>query len=151
MPEIVIRPLRPDEVPELLAMVRELAEFEDLAGQVVATEAGYREALFGERPSAEALLALDGDTPVGYAVYFTTFSTFRGTAGIWLEDLYVRPSRRRRGIGTRLLQAVRRAAEERNAGRYEWCVLDWNENAIALYKKMGGKVLDEWRIVRIDL
>ena len=82
--------------------------------------------------------------------HFSTFSTFVGRAGIWLEDLYVRPDFRKAGIGKKLLKAVGRIAEERNAGRYEWCVLDWNQNAIDLYTQVGGEILDEWRIVRLD-
>ena len=138
------------DVPGLLEMVEELAEFEHLADQLVATEEDYRESLFGEHPAAEALVATVSGQLVGYAIFFSTFSTFVGRAGIWLEDLYVRPNFRKAGIGKKLLKAVGRIAEERNAGRYEWCVLDWNQNAIDLYTQVDGEILDEWRIVRLD-
>ncbi len=145
-----IRPADPADIPGLLEMIRELAEFEKLADQVTATEEDYQESLFGEKPAAEALICeLDGEK-IGYAIFFSTFSTFIGRAGVWLEDIYIRPNYRTQGIGTLLLKAVGKIAEERNAGRYEWCVLDWNQNAINLYEKMGGEILEEWRIVRMD-
>lgn len=150
MTEPQIRPAVIDDIPELLGMIRELAEFEKLADQVVATEEDYRESLFGEKPAAEALICKIENSMVGYAIFFSTFSTFIGRAGIWLEDIYIRPAHRTQGIGTKLLKAVGKIAEERNAGRYEWCVLDWNQNAINLYEKMGGEILEEWRIVRMD-
>ncbi len=145
-----IRPAAPEDVPALLAMVRELAEFEHLSHQVVATEADYRESLFGERPAAEALIAEAGGEVVGYAIFFATFSTFLGRAGVWLEDLYVRPPHRGRGFGKALLKSVGAIARERGAGRYEWSVLDWNQKAIDLYERVGGEILREWRIVRLD-
>lgn len=148
--EIEIRPVVPDDIPVLLEMIKELAEFEHLSDQVVATEADYQESLFGESPAVEALIAKKNSEAVGYAIFFSTFSTFIGRAGIWLEDLYVRPDYRRSGIGKKLLKAVGEIAHERNAGRYEWCVLDWNQNAIDLYRNMGGEILEEWRIVRLD-
>ncbi len=147
--KIEIRPVVPDDIPELLEMIRELAEFEHLSHQVVATEADYQESLFGDSPAAEALIAEKQTVAIGYAIFFSTFSTFVGRAGLWLEDLYVRPDYRRRGIGKRLLKAVGEIALERHAGRYEWCVLDWNQNAIDLYRNLGGEILDEWRIVRL--
>lgn len=145
-----IRPVGPPDLPELLAMMRELADFEKLAHLVTATEADYHESLFGEKPAAEALLAEENDVAVGYAVYFSTFSTFVGRAGIWLEDLYVRPEHRGKGYGKALLKAVGAIAHERGAGRYEWTVLDWNQRAIDLYERAGGEILPEWRIVRMD-
>ena len=144
-----VRPVSPDDLPELLAMIRELAEFERLTHLVTATEADYHESLFGEVPAAEALLAEENGLPVGYAVYFSTFSTFVGRAGIWLEDLYVRPAHRGKGYGKALLKAVGAIAHERGAGRYEWTVLDWNQHAIDLYERAGGEILPEWRIVRM--
>jgi len=150
MTEPQIRPAVIDDIPELLRMIRELAEFEKLTDQVVATEEDYQESLFGENPAAEALICEVDHSMVGYAIFFSTFSTFIGRAGIWLEDIYIRPAHRTQGIGTKLLKAVGKIAEERNAGRYEWCVLDWNQNAINLYEKMGGEILKEWRIVRMD-
>jgi GNAT superfamily N-acetyltransferase len=144
-----LRPVRPDDLPELLAMIRELAEFERLTHLVTATEADYQESLFGESPAAEALLAEEDGRLVGYAVYFSTFSTFVGRAGIWLEDLYVRPAHRGKGYGKALLKAVGAIAHARGAGRYEWSVLDWNQHAIDLYERVGGEILPEWRIVRM--
>lgn len=148
--DIRIRAAREGDICDILNMVRELAEFERLLDQVVATEEDYRKSLFGENSAAEALVAESEDGLIGYAIFFSTFSTFVGRAGIWLEDLYVRPAFRKKGIGKQLLKAVGRIAEERNAGRYEWSVLDWNRNAIDLYENMGGRILDEWRIVRLD-
>ncbi len=145
-----IREADSSDVPGILEMVAELAEFEELSDQLVATEADYQESLFGENPAAEALVATVSGDLVGYAIFFSTFSTFVGRAGIWLEDLYVRPDYRKLGIGKKLLKAVGAIAEERAAGRYEWCVLDWNQNAIDLYTQVGGEILEEWRIVRLD-
>jgi len=150
-PETVeIRSATAEDVPQLLEMVRELAEFERLSDQVVATEEDYHRALFGESPAAEALVAEWEGQPIGYAIFFTTFSTFTGRPGLWLEDLYVRPDNRRRGLGTRLLREVAEMAGERGAGRLEWSVLDWNREAIELYEKLGGEILGDWRIVRVE-
>ncbi|MEX2580338.1 MAG: GNAT family N-acetyltransferase [Verrucomicrobiales bacterium] len=145
-----IRPAVSADVPRLIEMIRELAEFERLSDEVVATEEGFRECLFGESPVAEALVAENDDGPLGYAVFYPTFSTFGGRAGIWLEDLYVRPDCRRRGVGKQMLKAVGEIARKRNAGRYEWAVLDWNRDAMDLYRRIGGEILEEWRIVRLD-
>jgi GNAT superfamily N-acetyltransferase len=145
-----IRPARPDDVPGILAMIYELAEFEALSHQVVATEADYHASLFGENPAAGALVAVVENGLVGYAIFFSTFSTFIGRAGIWLEDLYVKPDFRGLGLGKGLLKAVGEIAAARNSGRYEWSVLDWNKNAIDLYERVGGEILQEWRIVRLD-
>jgi GNAT superfamily N-acetyltransferase len=144
-----IRPARPEDIPELLAMIRELAAFEHLSHEVLATEADYETSLFGDSPSAGALLAEFDGAPVGYAIHFSTFSSFLGRAGVWLEDLYVRPDFRGLGLGKALLKAVGAVAAKRGAGRYEWSVLDWNTNAIELYQRMGGRIMDEWRIVRL--
>jgi len=148
--ECRLRPAESQDLPGILEMVRELAEFEHLSHAVVATEEGYREHLFGSRPVAEAIVAEAGEGLVGYAIHFATFSTFRGQAGIWLEDLYVRPDWRGRGLGERLLREVVGRAAQRGAGRCEWSVLDWNERAIRLYERMGGRLLDDWRIVRLE-
>jgi GNAT superfamily N-acetyltransferase len=145
-----IRQATPEDIPEILAMVHELAAFERLSHEVVATEADYRESLFGARPAAGALLAEDEGAAAGYAIHYETFSSFLGRPGLWLEDLYVRPAHRGRGLGKALLRAVGAIARERGAGRYEWTVLDWNEPAIGLYEQMGGEVLPDWRIVRMD-
>jgi GNAT superfamily N-acetyltransferase len=145
-----IRPATPRDLGELLAMIRELAEFERLTHLLVASEEDFHESLFGEKPAAEALIGEVGGAAAGYAIYFTTFSTFVGRPGIWLEDLYVRPVHRGMGLGKALLKAVGAIAHERGAGRYEWTVLDWNWNAIELYERAGGEILPEWRIVRMD-
>lgn len=144
-----IRPVTRDDLPGLLEMVRELAEFEKLLDQVEATESLYEEAFFSPNPAAEALVAEKSGALVGYAIYFTTFSSFTGRAGIWLEDLYVRPDHRGERIGKELIRRVGAIAAERNAGRCEWCVLDWNQRAIDLYESIGGEILGEWRIVRM--
>ncbi len=148
--DLIVRPATPDDVLGVIEMVRELAEFERMEPQMVATEADYQESLFGARPVAEALVAEVDGALIGYAIFYPTFSTFIGRAGIWLEDLYVRSDFRKQKIGTRLLKAVGDLARERGADRYEWCVLDWNQNAIDLYTQVGGEILDEWRIVRMD-
>ncbi len=150
MDKLTIRPARPDDIPALLGMIQELADFEDLSDQVVATESDYQESLFGEKPAAEALIAeLDGEI-AAYAIFFRTFSTFIGKAGLWLEDLYVKPQFRKNGIGKALLRSGAQIARNENAGRYEWSVLDWNKNAIDLYEKAGGTIMEEWRIVRME-
>lgn len=146
----MIRAAVPSDIPALLEMIRELAEFEKLSDQVVATEEDYLESLFGKNPVAGALVAEGENGLAGYAIYFYTFSSFIGRAGVWLEDLYVRPAFRGLGLGKGLLKAVGDIASKRNAGRYEWSVLDWNQNAIDLYEKVGGEILHEWRIVRLD-
>jgi GNAT superfamily N-acetyltransferase len=135
-----IRDARPDDVPAIFRLVCELAEYERLAHAVVSDEAAFARHLFGERPAAQCIVAEDGDDVVGFALYFTTFSTFLGTPGIWLEDLFVQPSARRHGHGGSLLRALR----ARTTGRVEWAVLDWNEPAQAFYRSIGAQPLDEW-------
>ncbi|MEX3958105.1 N-acetyltransferase family protein [Trinickia sp. EG282A] len=133
----------------MLALMRELAEFEKLTHLFVATEQSLSEALFGGRPAAEALVAeLDGRL-VGYALFFHNFSTFLSRRGLYLEDLYVQPALRGSGLGTALLRRVAALAVERRCGRFEWSVLDWNQRAIDFYTKMGATVLPDWRIVRV--
>lgn len=144
-----IRPARPGDCEAIHAMVRELAEFERLAHEHVATPDDLRSGLFGARPSAEAAIAeVDGEV-VGFALLFPTFSTFLGRPGLWLEDLYVRPAWRRRGIGRALLAHVAGLARARGCGRLEWAVLDWNERAIALYRSLGAVPLDDWTTMRL--
>ena len=149
-PDITIRNATESDIADILAMVRELAVFENLETSLVASESDYRDSLFGESPAAEAIVAACPDGLVGYAIFFSTFSTFLGKAGIWLEDIFVRESHRNCGVGRQLLTAVAKIASERNAGRFEWCVLDWNQNAIDFYKRCGANVLDDWRIVRCE-
>ncbi len=138
-----VRDARPDDVGAIYALVRELAEYERLADQVVSSEAMFERHLFGPDPVARALVAEDAGPAravVGFALWFPTFSTFLGRPGIWLEDLYVRPDARRHGHGRALLDALR----ERTDGRVEWSVLDWNEPAQRFYRTLGAAPLDEW-------
>jgi GNAT superfamily N-acetyltransferase len=137
------------DVPLILNFIRELADYEKLAHQVVATEADVRDSLFGPRPAAECLIAELGGKPAGFAIFFHNFSTFLGRAGIYLEDLYVKPELRGKGVGKKLLAHLARLALERGCGRFEWAVLDWNEPAIRFYKSLGANMLDDWRINRV--
>jgi GNAT superfamily N-acetyltransferase len=137
------------DVPVILRMIKALAEYEQLTHEVTATEDDLRQSLFGPRPAGEAVLACAGDTPIGFALFFHTFSTFLGRNGLYLEDLFVVPEWRGKGVGKQLLAHVASIAESRNCGRLEWAVLDWNESAIAFYRRMGAHVLDEWRICRL--
>ncbi|MFM0051295.1 GNAT family N-acetyltransferase [Caballeronia grimmiae] len=127
----------------------ELAEFEKLTHLFVATESSLHDALFGARPAAEALVAEQAGEVVGYALFFHNFSTFLAKRGLYLEDLYVRPALRGSGLGTKLLKKLAALAVERQCGRFEWSVLDWNQNAIDFYEKMGATVLPDWRVVRV--
>ena len=147
---ITIRAAQAADVPTLLELIRALAEYERLAHQVVATPELLTESLFGERPAAEAVLAeLDGQA-AGFAVYFTSFSTFVGRPGLYLEDLFVRPSLRRQGVGRALFLHLARLAVERKYGRFEWSVLDWNQPAIAFYRSLGAVPLVEWTVFRLS-
>ena len=147
---ITITPATPDDVPAILAMIRELAEYEKLSDRVTATEEMLDRSLFGPRPYAEVLMGrLDGNT-VGYALFFHSFSTFLARPGIYLEDVYVRPAARGRGVGKALLRAVARVARDRDCGRIEWSVLDWNKPSIDFYLSLGARPLDEWTMFRLD-
>jgi GNAT superfamily N-acetyltransferase len=146
---IVIRPATIGDVPIVLDMIKALAEYEKLAHQVVATEEQLKASLFGPRPAAEVLLAFAGDRPVGFAVYFQSFSTFLGVPGIYLEDIFVVPDSRGRGIGRRLLSMIASIAVTRGCGRLEWSVLDWNTPAIGFYRKLGSRPMDEWTVHRL--
>jgi GNAT superfamily N-acetyltransferase len=137
------------DVPVILQMIRDLAEYERMADEVVATEAGLRESLFGLRPDAEVLIAYTDGQPAGFALYFHNYSTFVGRRGLYLEDLFVKPAFRGRGIGKRLLVELARIAIDRGCGRFEWSVLDWNEPAIGFYKSLGARSMDAWRIFRV--
>jgi GNAT superfamily N-acetyltransferase len=137
------------DVPALLTLIRELAEFEHLLDQVAADEATLAQELFGERRVAEVLLAEEGENAVAFAVYFHNFSTFVGRAGLYLEDLYVRPHARRRGIGRALISFVARVAVERKCGRFEWSVLDWNTRAIDFYRSIGAVAMHDWTVQRM--
>jgi GNAT superfamily N-acetyltransferase len=145
-----IRSAGPADVPLILSFIREIAEYEKLSHQVVATEEALHESLFGVRPSAEVMLGFAGEDPACYAVFFHNFSTFLGRRGLYLEDLYVRPEHRGKGFGQSMIRRLAALAVERNCGRFEWTVLDWNETAIQFYKKIGADVLTEWQICRLD-
>jgi GNAT superfamily N-acetyltransferase len=138
-----------DDVPTILSLIRDLAEYERAPNEVVATAEGLREVLFGARPAAEVVLALEGKMPVGFAVFFHNFSTWLGRAGLYLEDLFVRPDARGKGYGRALLVHLARIAQERGCGRMEWAVLDWNEPAIQFYRKLGAAPNEEWTVFRL--
>ena len=144
-----IRPATLDDVPTILSLIRDLAQYERAPNEVVATEEGLREVLFGARPAAEVILALEGKMPVGFAVFFHNFSTWLGRAGLYLEDLFVRPDARGKGYGRALLVQLARIALERGCGRMEWAVLDWNEPAIQFYRKLGAAPNEEWTVFRL--
>ena len=144
-----IRDATVDDCAILLDLIRGLAEYERLTHLMSATESTLKDALFGSRPGAEALLAFEHDDPVGFAVFFHNFSTFLGRRGLWLEDIFVKPEHRRKGYGRALFLHVARIAHERDCGRYEWSALDWNEPAIRFYKSMGAVALDDWTIFRV--
>ena len=137
------------DVALILQMIRDLAEYERMSELAVATEADIREALFGAHPAAEVIIAHADDQPAGFALFFHSFSTFMGKRGLYLEDLFVKPEFRRRGIGRRLLVELARIALERDCGRFEWSVLDWNTPAIDFYKSLGAVPLDEWTVFRV--
>jgi GNAT superfamily N-acetyltransferase len=137
------------DVPEILRLIRALAEYERLSAEVVATEASLAQTLFGERPAAEVLLAEAGGRAVGFALFFQNYSTFLGKPGIYLEDLFVEPACRGQGLGKQLLQAIAKLAVERGCGRFEWAVLDWNEPAIGFYKSLGARPMADWSVMRL--
>lgn len=139
-----IRPAQSGDAGTILGFIRELAAYEKLLHEVVATEQELREQLFGPAPKAEALIAEAGGQPVGFCLFFHNFSTFLARAGIYIEDLYVRPEHRGQGIGKSLLKAVVRLARERKCGRVEWSALDWNNPAIDFYKKLGAVSKESW-------
>lgn len=146
-----IREATPADVPEILAMIHELADYEKAPHEVVATPGLLREALFGVDPAVYALMAEDDETGavVGFALWFRNFSTWLGRHGVYLEDLYVRPSHRGHGYGKALLQELARIAVERGYGRFEWWVLDWNTPAIDFYRSIDAMPMDEWTVYRV--
>jgi GNAT superfamily N-acetyltransferase len=149
MARIEIRAATPADVPLIFALIGELAEYEKLSHEVVATEQQIRATLFGDRAVAEVVIAsLDG-TPVGFALFFPNYSTFLGRPGLYLEDLFVRPEARGFGVGRELLEHLARLAVERGWGRLEWRVLDWNEPSIAFYRKLGAEPLEDWTVFRV--
>jgi GNAT superfamily N-acetyltransferase len=145
----MIRPARPQDLPVIASLIRALAEYEKLTHEVVFTEAELGERLFGAHPSAEVLLAEQEGRVVGFAVFFSTFSTFLGRPGIHLEDLFVLPEARGRGHGEALLARLAALAVERGCGRLEWAVLDWNTPALDFYRRLGAVQLEMWRTFRL--
>src|SRR4051794_15187446 len=143
---VTISPATRDDVGVILRFIRMLAEYEKLTHMVVADEQKLRETLFGPRPYAEVLIARLDDRPAGFALFFHNYSTFLAKPGIYLEDLFVLPELRGKGVGKALLRELAGIARERNCGRLEWAVLDWNESAIGFYKRLGAAVLPDWRI-----
>ena len=145
-----IRVAAADDVPVIFELMRQLAIYEKLEHALVSTEADLTEALFGAHPVAETILALEGDKPVGYALFFRTYSTFLGKPGLYLEDLFVLPEARGKGAGKALLARLAAITVERGYGRLEWSVLDWNEPAIGFYKSLGAVPMDEWTVYRLS-
>ncbi|KAI8146037.1 acyl-CoA N-acyltransferase [Fennellomyces sp. T-0311] len=145
-----IRPATSDDVPLILSFIKELALYEKAPEAVVATEELLHKNLFGDRPYAEVIIASVDDKPAGFALYFHNFSTWVGKPGLYLEDLFVRPEFRGLGVGKKLLIQVATIAKERDCGRYEWVVLDWNEPSRKFYEAMGAKPQKEWIIYRAE-
>jgi GNAT superfamily N-acetyltransferase len=148
--ELTIRSAIPSDVAVITSFVRKLADFEKLTHEVVADEARLGESLFGDHPVAEVLLAFLGAQPAGFAVFFKNFSTFLGRPGVYLEDLFVEPEHRGRGIGKSLLAHLAKMAVAQGAARLEWAVLDWNEPAIAFYQSLGAVLMDTWTVCRLS-
>jgi GNAT superfamily N-acetyltransferase len=146
---LAIRPAAPDDAPLVLALIKELADYERLAHEVDATEDDIRAALSGENPRVFAELAAWDGEPAGFALWFYNFSTFRGRHGIYLEDLFVRPAMRGRGIGRALLSRLARRCVAEGLPRLEWWVLDWNEPAIRFYRSLGAAAMEEWTVQRV--
>jgi GNAT superfamily N-acetyltransferase len=145
-----IRLATSDDVPSILAFIKGLAEFEYLTNEVTVTEADLQKSLFGQNPAAEVVMGFEGDEPAGFAVFFHNYSTFLGQRGMYLEDIFVTPEHRRKGLGKMLLVHVANIAVERGCGRLEWSVLDWNEDAARFYKELGAEVMSDWRTFRMQ-
>src|ERR1700716_445151 len=144
-----IRPAPVTDVPIILQLIRDLATYERAPNEVTATEEQLVDVLFCKKPAAEVLLAFEGETPVGFAVFFHNFSTWLGRPGLYLEDLFVKPEMRGKGYGRAPLVALARIAGERGCGRMEWAVLNWNDPAIQFYRKLGAKPMNEWTVFRL--
>ena len=144
-----LRAATPDDLPVILACIRGLAEYEKLAHEVVATDELLGESLFGERPAAEVILAFDGDEPAGFALFFHNYSTFLARRGVYLEDLFVFPRFRGRGLGRMLLARLAQITVDRGCGRLEWAVLDWNVDAIRFYHSVGAQSMTDWTVNRV--
>jgi GNAT superfamily N-acetyltransferase len=150
VPGLRLRPAGAPDAGLILELIRELAGFERLSHEVVADADALRRHLFGERPAAEVLIAEAAGAAAGFALYFPTFSTFVGKPGLYLEDLFIRPAYRGRGIGRAVLIHLSRLAVERGCGRLEWSVLDWNERAIDFYRVLGARPMSDWTVFRLD-
>jgi len=148
--ELQVVPARTEDVPIVLGLINALAEYERMSDQVVATEQGLRACLFGDRPAAEVVLARADGSVVGFALFFHNFSTFLGRPGLYLEDLFVVPEWRGRGIGRKLMAHLAEIAVSRGCGRMEWSVLDWNRPAIGFYERIGASLLEDWRVCRLS-
>ena len=146
---VTIRPATRGDVPVILELIQGLAEYEKLVQECVATDAALDETLFGARPQAEVIIALADGTPAGFALFFPNYSTFLAKQGLYLEDLFVKPAFRGRGIGKALLVHLAQLAVSRRCGRLEWSVLDWNEDAIRFYESLRAKAMDEWTVYRV--
>jgi len=149
MSDVQIHPATEADVPLILQLIRALAEYERLGHEVAATEPMIRESFFGPAPHARAVIARIADQPVGFAIWFSTYSTFLSRPGIYLEDLFVLPAWRGKGIGRALLRHLARIAVEQGCGRIEWSVLDWNETTIGFYRSIGARPMDEWTVYRL--
>lgn len=150
MNDLLLRTATIEDIPVILSFIKKLALYERLSDEVVATEDVLKETLFGRRPSAEVLLAYIKDRPVGFALFFQNYSTFRGKPGLYLEDLFVDEDVRSRGVGTSILSHLARLAVERECHRFEWAVLDWNRPAIDFYEKLGAVPMSDWTVYRLS-
>jgi GNAT superfamily N-acetyltransferase len=150
IPEFEIRKSTTSDVPLILSFIKDLAKYENLSHEVVATEELLRENLFGENPKAEVILGYYQNEPAAFALFFHNFSTFLGKPGLYLEDLFVKPEYRGKGFGKIMLAYLAKLAKERNCGRLEWWVLDWNEQALKFYRSIGARAMDEWTVQRLD-
>ncbi len=150
IPNFTLKHASEEDVPLILAFIKHLAEYEKLSNEVVVTEELLNTYLFGEKKTAEVVLGYEEDKPVGFALYFYNFSTFLGKPGIYLEDLFVLEEYRGNGYGKHLLLYLAKLAKDKNCGRLEWAVLDWNQPAIDFYESLGAKQLDEWIVNRVS-
>jgi GNAT superfamily N-acetyltransferase len=146
---VSIRAATATDTPLVLAFIRDLAKYEQLSSECHATEEQVRQTLFSDRPAAECLLAYVDNEPAGFAVFYTNYSTFLARPGLYVEDLFVKPTFRKRGVGRALMHHIAKLANQRKCGRMEWTVLDWNEPAIEFYRGLGAQPLEEWRIFRL--
>lgn len=148
--QLSIRPAVVEDTALIFNFIKELAEFEKLSHEVKATEEELKKSIFGDKPECEVILAFWGKDPVGFALFFHNYSTFLSHKGLYLEDLYVKPQARGKGVGKALLKHLAQIALNRNCKRFEWWVLDWNQKAIEFYKSLGARAMDEWTVFRVD-